>query len=313
MANRTQLHVLFVRSGNNGVDPISTNQGLSLFENGLKVTYFDIVGKGVIGYLCNIPALRKYIRESNCDLIHAHYSFSGIIASLTCTKKVVCSLMGSDIYASKIGRWLLKIFCLIFWSATIVKSERSAMDFGLKSVKIIPNGINLTKFRTIEKSEARKRLGWTQGKIILFGADPQRSEKNYDLFDRALQITNNENITVKHLFSVNNSEVPFWMSAADVLVLTSKWEGSPNVIKEALACGCPIVATNVGDISELISGVNGCYVSDLTPSDVAVKLELAMDYAIKNDRTNGREFIAFLDENIIARKLINLYHKVLNV
>lgn len=312
MESNYKLHVLFVRSGNNGIDPISTNQGLSLYDKGLNVSYFDIAGKGIIGYLGNIVRLRKHVIECRCDLIHAHYSLSGIIASLTFSKKVVCSLMGSDIYTGRLFLWLSRIFSMFFWRATIVKSNRSADYFSLKTVQVIPNGVNLKKFRIIKKPIAREYLGWHENVIIVFGANPNRAEKNWQLFQEALQHLNRDDYTVKFLVNVNNSDVPYWMSAADVLVLTSKWEGSPNVIKEALACSCPIVATKVGDVPELLDGVDGCFLAEFEATSVAEKLIQSLEFAMTKNRTNGRESISFLDQEIIAAKLISLYNDILN-
>ena len=106
------MKVLFVRSGNNGIDPISTSQGKSLEKTGIKVLYFDIIGKGVTGYLRNIGKLRKYVKTHNPDIIHAHYSLSGIVATLIFAGiPVGVSLMGSDVLnADNHFKTLIKIF-----------------------------------------------------------------------------------------------------------------------------------------------------------------------------------------------------------
>jgi teichuronic acid biosynthesis glycosyltransferase TuaC len=72
------------------------------------------------------------------------------------------------------------------------------------------------------------------------------------------------------------------LNAADLLLLTSLTEGSPQVIKEAMACNCPIVATDVGDIREIIGYTDGCYITTFKPSDVAVKIQAAFLLGKKN-------------------------------
>lgn len=97
------------------------------------------------------------------------------------------------------------------------------------------------------------------------------------------------------------------MCAADCLLLTSKTEGSPQVVKEAMMCGCPIVSVDVGDVSERVSGVEGCYVVESrTPQDLADKLHEAFLFTGK---TTGRQKIeadGLLNSQIAAR-LIDLY------
>ena len=100
------------------------------------------------------------------------------------------------------------------------------------------------------------------------------------------------------------------MCAADVLLLTSITEGSPQVIKEALACGCPIVSVDVGDVKERVMGVYGCYVSNTCGSEeLAVLLQKAMLF---EGRTNGLEKVVSdgLDNSHIAARLLSLYKKI---
>ncbi len=96
------MKVLFVSSGNSeiGISPIIKNQGESLKQNGIDLYYFTIKGKGINGYLKNIPILKKYLKYHNYDIIHAHYSLLAIVATLSGAKPLVVSLMGSDIYGN---------------------------------------------------------------------------------------------------------------------------------------------------------------------------------------------------------------------
>src|SRR4030042_595614 len=100
-----------------------------------------------------------------------------------------------------------------------------------------------------------------------------------------------------------------YLNAADVLVLTSFKEGSPNVIKEAMACNCPIVSTDVGDVRELIENLKGCFITSFDPTDVANKIILALDFRDKYRYTTGRDRILSmgLDSKSIAEKMAKVY------
>jgi glycosyltransferase involved in cell wall biosynthesis len=307
------LKVLFIRSGNHGIDPITQNQGESLISNGVFVFFYDILGHGIMGYFRNIVLLRKKIKECDPDILHAHYSISGILTSLCLSgKPIIVSLMGSDVMSAKIGsRLVIWIFSHFVWNLVIVKSEEMRRKLGNKVVHVIPNGVNLEMFSLYDKCLARKKIEWDENDIIiLFGSDPSREEKNYSLFEAAFSIGkyDSRKVKIKHLVDVKRELVYLYLNAADVLVLTSKHEGSPNVIKEAMACNCPVVATDVGDVREIICDTEGCYISSFDPEDVNRKINAALAF---RKRTQGREKILHLDSKIIAMRITKLYNQVL--
>jgi len=303
------LKVLFVRSGNNGIDPISQNQGESLIKEGVEVFFFDIIGHGITGYLGNIKKLRKRIKELKPDIIHAHYSMSAFVASLAGAKPLVVSLMGSDVKSEKYFKLIIKLFNRFSWSNIIVKSEDMKNDLGISMVEIIPNGVDFDRFKPLNQQDCKTKLNWDNNKKqILFAANPERQEKNYKLAEAAFDLLNNDNYELKELVSVPNEQVPLYHNAADVVLLTSLWEGSPNVIKEAMACNTPIVSTDVGDVREVMRKTKGCYITTFEPENVAEKIELALSFESK---TQGSENIKNLDSRIIAKKIIELYKSIL--
>ena len=99
------------------------------------------------------------------------------------------------------------------------------------------------------------------------------------------------------------------MNACDALVLTSEAEGSPNVVKEAMACNIPVVATDVGDVREIISHTDGCYLCKMEPPDIARKLQSALSFG---ERTNGREAVAHLELDAVSRRIIDVYEQTLS-
>ena len=295
-----------------GISPIVKAQWESLLKKGIKIDYYKIKGKGIVGYLSHVIPLRKLLKKKSYELIHAHYSFSAFIVSLTLTKiPIVVSLMGSDAFEKYFYKHLIKIFSLLFWKEVIVKSSQMKTQIGLKDAIIIPNGVNLKKFRIINKSIAKKKVNFNENKHIIFIANQTKFEKNIKLAEEAFSLIQDEKIELNIVFDKNgidHNKIPYFINAADVLLLTSLWEGSPNVIKEAMACNCPIVSTDVGDVKMIISGTKGCYITSMSSEDIANKLTLALNF---NGRTNGRENIAHLESSKIADKIIKIYNKMI--
>ncbi len=122
---------------------------------------------------------------------------------------------------------------------------------------------------------------------------------------------NDTNVCVElvEMKGYSRAEVANLFYAADALVMTSFTEGSPQVVKEAMACGCPIVSVDVGDVAERIAGVDKCYIAERTPEDIALKLNTIIQ---DTQRTNGREHVLAmgLDNKQVAEKLIEIYREI---
>ena len=187
-------------------------------------------------------------------------------------------------------------------------------DIKLRNAIVIPNGVNFHRFFPIAKDQAQKRLYFNpQKKHILFASNPDRPEKNDALADKAIRLVNNYDVEVHFLKNIINSEVKLHYCASDIVLLTSTREGSPNVIKEAMACNRPIVCTNVGDVRWVLGDTPGCYVASFESGNVAVKLKMALKFSIEKRMTNGRGRLMELglDSESIASKIINIYHEIL--
>ncbi len=301
------MKVLFIASGNHGaVSPVVGNQAEALMSEDIEIEWYLLKGKGINGYIRNVKPLRQYLKEHQYDAIHAHYSLSAFVSSLAGAKRLVVSLMGSDVKAAGWYKFFIRLFARLFcWKAIIVKSNDMYRELGIKRAIIIPNGVNMERFKPLDKAMCQKRLGWDASKKhILFPANAARPEKDYALAEAAVALIPNVEL---HAFeNTPNDETPYWYNAADVVLMTSKWEGSPNAIKEAMACSRPIVATNVGDITERMHRLEGTFVAfSRVPQELANLLSQAMTFTM----TNGRERIIAdgLDAHEINKKLIALY------
>ena len=306
------MRILFVSSGNRGISPVVQNQGDSLEYQGNIVKYFPIKGKGTLGYLSNVRRLKKYLKNNKFDVVHAHYSLTAFVVSIAKASPLVVSLMGSDVKKGWIYRLIIRIFAFTFsWKTIIVKSDDMKKSLKIDMAMVIPNGVNLQRFKELDKTECLNKLGWDKNKLhILFPANIVRQEKNYKLLEDAFAELEDENIGVHWFNKVPNEETPYWYNAADVVVMTSLWEGSPNAIKEAMACNCPIVSTDVGNVSWLFGDTQGCFFTDYSPSDCANKIKMALAF---KGKTQGRQRIINLglSNDLVAERLIEIYQQAI--
>jgi len=178
-----------------------------------------------------------------------------------------------------------------------------------RKYSIIPYGIDLkTSFFPRNKNECRKELGIDRSEtVILFASSFDRIEKNYPLAKKAINLLGDA-ILIELGQGYSVYKINQFYNACDVLLLTSVREGSPQVIKEAMACNCPIVSTDVGDVKDVIGNTEGCYITSYDPEDVAEKIKKAIAFG---KRTRGRNNIQHLESSVIADKIIEVYKKVL--
>jgi teichuronic acid biosynthesis glycosyltransferase TuaC len=268
-------------------------------------TYF-IKGKGFIGYLKNLQKLKNKIREYSPDIVHAHFGLSGLVSCLQRITPVIVTFHGSD--ANSYVKFLSKVTAHLAIFSIYVEQKISKKINVNKKNAIIPCGLELDKFFPIERKVARDKLNLVQDQnYILFSSAFNNPVKNYNLAKKGIELLKNE-FSVIELKNRTREEVNLLINACNLLILTSISEGSPQIIKEAMACNCPIVSTDVGDIRELIGNTEGCYLTSFEPEDVANKIKLALKFG---KRTNGRERIKHLDNKIIAKKIMDVYKTVL--
>jgi glycosyltransferase involved in cell wall biosynthesis len=301
------LKILFVRSGNTGeIKSYIKEQAESLAALNVEIEFFVINGKGIIGYLKNLFALRQKILLSKIELVHAHYGLSGFLSILQRKAPVVITFHGSDI-----NIWWVRIISSIaarFADKSIFVSEHLAKQLKLKSYDVIPCGVDRKTFSPIDKYLAREKLGFDVKKnIILFTSSFDNKVKNFPLAKKALELTG-ISFQIIELKGFSRGEINLLLNAADLVLLTSHSEGSPQIIKEAMACNCPIVATDVGDIKEVISGTKNCYITSFNPTEVARKIKQVLEV---KERADGSDKIEKFDNRLIAEKIISVYKEIL--
>ncbi|WP_336023554.1 glycosyltransferase family 4 protein [Halobellus salinisoli] len=222
------------------------------------------------------------------DLVHANYGLSAPPAVAQPSLPTVLSLWGSDLMGTY--GWLSR-YCARFAEEVIVMSPEMAALLD-RPTHVIPHGIDLELFRPLPQSFARREVGWDDDAYqVLFPYRPSRPLKNFERAERVVDIARervDRPIELRVAIDVEHSRMPVLMNAADAVLLTSKREGSPNTVKEAMACNVPVIATDVGDLAERLEPISRSAVSD---DDTALAAALA-ETLRAGERSDGREAIA---------------------
>lgn len=304
------MKVLVVaRCKENGYAPFITEQVEAVKQLGVECQFFPLKYKGLWGYLRLLPELNKAIRAFSPDIIHSHYGLSGVFANMQRRIPVVTTYHGSDINDKMVLK-LSKISIRFSRFNIFVSQDNINTAMPKRNYALIPCGINLSDYEpVIEKKDARGIMGLAPDiKIVLFSGAFDNTIKNAPLAKEAVALV--PDARLMELKGYTRNQVTTLMHAADCFLMTSFSEGSPQVIKEALACGCPIVSVDVGDVRNLINGINGCYIADWTPTDLAAKINMAF---LSGRCTSGKDRLLQrgLANNQVAQKIHNIYTRLI--
>lgn len=304
------MKVLIVCSyNNNRISAYIEEQVNTLKANQIQTDYFLVSQKGLMGYFNERNNLILKIKSFKPDIIHAYYGLSGLLANLQRTIPVVTTYLGSDINYSKSFYFSLMSQFLSKYNIFVSKKNQQKSNC-YKNALVIPFGVETIQFFPSDKQNAREILQIDiSAKIVLFAGAFANAVKNADLAKRAVALL--ENVTLIPMGGYSRELVPMLYNAADVCLMTSFTEGSPQFIKEAMACNCPIVSVPVGDVPEVMEGIEGCFLSSYNETELSEKIKLAFEYGKK---TNARQRIIELgwDSKLVAEKISDIYKFVLN-
>ena len=307
------MHVLNLTTKESSV--VFKQQVRALEERGIECTTVSVPGttgvnssRSLVDYLRFYP---KVLKRSfgDYDLVHANFGLTAPFALAQTELPVVLSLWGSDLYGQY--GWVSER-CANRADATIVMSERMARDLG-QDCHVIPHGVDLARFEPGPQLEALDRVGWDpDAKHVLFPYSPDTEVKNYPRAERLVDAARegvDAPVELQSIWGVPHEKVSVYMNAADCLLLTSHHEGSPNVVKEALACDLPIVSVDVGDVRERLRGVEPSLVSD---DDGELRTALA-SILFRDERSNGRQHAAEVSMTRMAERLHEIYRETASV
>ena len=300
----------------------------SIVDRGHDVTLFYIEGfRSPYEYARAIPALRKVIKNGDFDVVHAHYGLSGIVARMQSDVPVVVSFCGDDLLGTPSENGgsltfrsrLIALACQGLSAGMdggIVKSQGMLDRMWLAGAKsrtaVIPNGVDFGLFRPRDVLEARRELGFEPHlRYVLFPGDPAIVRKRFDLAEASVDVLEKSGIPVELLpvWGQPQDRVVTFMNACNVLLLTSDWEGSPNMVKEATACNLPVVSVDAGDAWETIEGVEGCRRAERDPISIGNALREVLG---RGDRSDGREKIGNLSLDRVAERVEEVYRVCLS-
>jgi glycosyltransferase involved in cell wall biosynthesis len=301
----------FVEAQMNSLRPLGVEYDV-LFIDGRKSRW---------NYARAVGEMRGRLSRGRYDLIHAHFGLSGWVARCQGRIPVVVTFHGDDVLGKfhRSGRMTLygrllrvtsRVLCKTA-SANIVQSARMHSELGLSAAKIIPCGVDLDLFRPMDRGDARRRLHLELEKIfVLFPFDPALANKRRDLVEaavaRARQVV--PQIRILSVYGKPQGVVSVYMNAADLLVLASNSEGSPNVVKEAMATELPVITVDVGDAAEQIGRTEGNY---LVARDAEAIATTIIEVCRRGERAHGRASIARLSMEKVARQIVDVYSTVL--
>jgi len=272
-------------------------------------------------YLWTITQVALKTRTKQFDIVHGHYGQWCLFSRLQWSVPVVVSFLGDDLLGTPLGqgrysklhalnvhisRWLCGHV-----DAVIVKSEQMKKAYGREGVFVIPNGVDFELFHPMSRAQTRDLLGWDPDRYyILFGNDPAIPRKGFDLAQKAVERLQKKGILCELVVAngLPQTTLVQYINASNALILSSISEGSPNIVKEAMACNIPVVATHVGDVAEITGHTEGCSVCLHNPDDLAAGIERALQH---RGSTSGRTDITHLECSNVAQQVIAVYERVM--
>lgn len=300
--------------------PFVTEQGEAIRALGNEVEYFLVKGN----YLKAVKPLKEKIREFKPDIVHAHFGLSAITAELQSLVPVVTTFHNGETLNWHVNLMSSLMSLRAKHVIYVAQHIRDLSYFKAKNYSIIPCGVPMDQCMVIDKAEARKQLGWSNDKkYILFGGAFSNLRKNYPLLRDAVSgLDHFDNIEVVEMKGLTREQCVLRMNACDLFALPSHSEGSPQALKEAMACNCPCLATDIADVRELFGSEPGHWIlrnprktherwdaDEKSLGEMVVLLKEALAF---EGRTNGRQRILDLElsNEQVARRLIKIYESV---
>ena len=300
--------------------PFVTEQGESLRVAGCEVEYFLVKGS----YLLAVRELKRKIQEFKPDIVHAHYGLSAITAELQSLVPVVTTFHNGETlnplvnFASSLMS--LRAKHVIY----VAQHVRDLSYFKAKNYSVIACGVPMEQMTIIPKEEARKRLGWKDDtKYILFGGAFDNTRKNYALLRDTVERLGGD-IEIVEMKGLSRAECVLRMNAVDLFALPSHSEGSPQALKEAMACNCPCLATDIADVRYLFGDEPGHWIlrnprktherwdgDEKSLDEMTSLLREALSFSGRNQ---GRQRILDLElsNEQVAKRIIKIYEQILS-
>jgi glycosyltransferase involved in cell wall biosynthesis len=265
---------------------------------------------------------RREVKRFKPDLIHAHYgTVTAFFSAMLTRKPLVITYQGSDLnhfwhsnpLRSPTGRVLSQLAALRAGRIICVSEKlRRRLWWKRARASVLPSGVDTAIFHPISKSEARTKLGWgQQEKIVVSSAGTDPPRKRLDLAQASIRAAESLCGAIRFVVLDGRTEhrdVPIIFNASDCFLMTSDSEGSPNVVKESIACGLPVVSVDVGDVRERLRNVRPSAIVSRDPEAIGKALA---EILLESERSNGPQIIQDLSTDKIAWRTLRLYEEAL--
>lgn len=262
---------------------------------------------GTRNYATAARALRRRYGRDRFDVVHVHFGLVAWPALLAGLRPLVVTLHGNDLLHPR-SRPLTRAALPLMALPAAVSRAFSANIPGAgrtRRVAILPVGIDLTRFRPIPRAEARARVGLDpEGPYLLFPHEPSRPLKR---FDRAREVAGD--VALLTLGGVAPEEVPYWINAANAVVVPSQDEGMGLAVIEASACDVPAFGTPVGAHPVSLAGIEGSACLEWDPE--RWRAALAPHLAADDPRVDGHAAAERFSADRMAARVVAAWRALL--
>jgi teichuronic acid biosynthesis glycosyltransferase TuaC len=262
------------------------------------------------GYVRAARDLRGRFRNAGFDVVHAHFGLTAWPALAVRGAPRVVTLHGTDLRhprSRRITSAALPRYDLV--AAVSPELAREVPGAGTsRGVAVLPCGADLDRFAPMPRRTAREHLGLDpDGRYLLFPADPARPAKRPD---RARELAEATGAQLLTLGRVHPFEVPFWVNAANAVLVPSDHEGFGLAVLEALACDVPVLATDVGIAPLALAGVPGTLCAPFQRDAWMRALSPHLEHA--DPRVEGRARAALFDSRRMAERVACAYRDLVS-
>lgn len=264
--------------------------------------------------------IAEEVASSRPDIVHVRYGgvMADVVTRAVRETPVLVTFCGTDLLGSPAEPFVRRLTIAYGARASRKAARRSSgnvvvsgnllaalpAEVDRSRVWLLPDPVDLSVFRPLDRQECRATLGWDDARRhVLFPSSPSRAEKRFGLAQEAVERLG-VTVELHPLEGVPHDDVPTWINASDAVLLTSTHEGSPNAVKEALACDTPVVSVDVGDVASLLDSVDGCFVAPADPAGLAERLRRVLD---GDGRVNGRARAEEVSLERHAARLVEIY------